>query len=139
MRVLLDSSFILSSVQLGVDAMRMLEDSLCGKLEPFLLSETLGELKTISARRGKKGREAQLALKIVERYPVFSDTERATTVDEAIVKAAAQLGCIVATNDMRLKRKLRASGVAVAFLHRNKRMEVEGWAGPREKSASVTR
>jgi len=139
LRVLLDSSFILSSVQLGVDAMRMLEDSLCGKLEPFLLSETLGELKTISARRGKKGREAQLALKIVERYPVFSDTERATTVDEAIVKAAAQLGCIVATNDMRLKRKLRASGVAVAFLHRNKRMEVEGWAGPREKSASVTR
>ena len=139
MRVLLDSSFILSSVQLGVDAMRMLEDSLCGKLEPFLLSETLGELKTISARRGKKGREAQLALKIVERYPVFSDTERATTVDEAIVKAAAQLGCIVATNDMRLKRKLRASGVAVAFLHRDKRMEVEGWAGPREKSASVTR
>ncbi len=139
MRVLLDSSFILSSVQLGVDAMRMLEDSLCGKLEPFLLSETLGELERISARRGKKGREAQLALKIVERYPVFSDTERAATVDEAMVKAAAQLGCIVATNDMRLKRKLRASGVAVAFLHRNKRIEVEGWAGPREKSAFVTR
>lgn len=131
MRVLLDSSFILSSVQLGFDAVRMLEDSLCGKLQPFLLSETLGELKRISAKRGKKGREAQLAMKIVERYPVFSDTEKATTVDEAMVKAASHLGCIVATNDMRLKRKLRASGVAVAFLHRDKRVEVEGWAGPR--------
>lgn len=131
MKVLLDSSFILSSVQLGVDAMRMLEDSLCGKLQPFLLNETLGELKRISVKRGKKGKQAQLALKIVERYPVFSYTEKAKTVDDAMVKAAAQLGCIVATNDMRLKRKLRDSGVAVAFLHRDKRVEVEGWAGPR--------
>ncbi len=131
MKVLLDSSFILSSVQLGVDAVRMLEDSLCGKLEPLVLSETLGELKRISARRGKKGREAQLALRIVERYPAFSDTEKAATVDEAMEKAAARFGCIVATNDMGLKRKLRASGVAVAFLHKDKRVEVEGWAGPR--------
>lgn len=131
MRVLLDSSFILSSVQLGLDAAAMLEDSLDAKLEPLVLSDTLRELKKMSARAGKKGREAQLALRIVEKYPVFSYTERTASVDEAIVQAAESLGCIVATNDMRLKRKLRASGVAVAFLHRDKRVEVEGWAGPR--------
>lgn len=131
MKVLLDSSFILSLVQLGFDAVAMLEDSLDTKLEPCVLTETLRELKRISARGGKKGREAQLALRIAERYSVLNWPERTASVDQAIAQAAGRLGCVVATNDLRLKRELRASGVAVAFIRKDKRIEVEGWPGLR--------
>jgi len=129
LNVLLDSSFILSSVQLRLDALAMLEDSLDTKLEPLVLAETLRELKKISSTGGKRGREAEMALRIAEKYPAFSCTEKTASVDEAIVQVAGTLRCIVATNDVKLKRRLRSSGIAVAFVHRDKRVEVEGWAG----------
>lgn len=131
MNLLLDSSFILSLVELGFDAVAMLEDSLDMKLEPCVLTETLRELKRISARGGKRGREAQLALRIAEKYSALNWPERTASVDEAIAQAAGRWGCVVATNDMGLKRKLRASGVAVAFIRKDKRIGVEGWPGLR--------
>ena len=48
------------------------------------------------------------------------------TVDDFIVKFARKKNCLVATNDVSLRRRLRKENISVIFLRQMKYLQVEG-------------
>jgi rRNA-processing protein FCF1 len=46
--------------------------------------------------------------------------------DDVVLRTAKEWGCAVATNDAKLRKRLRESGVTVVFVRKRSRLEAEG-------------
>lgn len=127
-KVVLDTNFFFVSSQFNVDFFQELTKLLNRRFEPILLSSTQKELERLAESRSpKKKKQAQLALKLAEKcrlVPVEKGLNE--TYDDVIFRVSAEWKSIVATNDRKLRKRLRKIGIPVIFLRQKRRLEGEG-------------
>ena len=122
LRILLDTNFLLDMIRYKVDFSSF--DNLEEKVDLFISSETLREIKSVANRKTKKGRLALMALKLIESQKIKVVQSLKKVVDEDLLALAKKEGFIVATNDKDLKEKLKKENVRIAYLRNKKKIEV---------------
>jgi rRNA-processing protein FCF1 len=122
LRILLDTNFLLNMLRYKVDF--SIFDNLEEKVDLFISSETLRELKSVANRKTKEGRLALMALKLIESQKINVVQSLKKVVDEDLLALAKKEGFIVATNDKDLKEKLKKENVRIAYLRNKKKIEV---------------
>jgi len=120
----MDANFLFLPVQFHIDVFEAIEDLLCRRVEFVLPSPVYEEVVRAAGRyRGPERLAAELARRCevveVERLPGES-------VDDLIVRLASEWRCPVATNDARLRKRLRQLGLPVIFLRGRGKLELEG-------------
>ena len=128
LKVILDSNFLFIPAKFQIDVFEDLAKLLNQRFEPVLLSSIYQELKTM-AEKGvpSRRRQASLALKLAEKCKKI-DVEKhlEETNDDVILRIATLWKSPVATNDRKLRRKLRARAIPVIYLRSKNRLELEG-------------
>ena len=122
LRILLDTNFLLNMLRYKVDF--SIFDNLEEKVDLFISSETLRELKSVANRKTKEGRLALMALKLIESQKIKVVQSLKKVVDEDLLALAKKEGFIVATNDKDLKEKLKKENVRIAYLRNKEKIEV---------------
>lgn len=112
MKVLLDTNFLLSHYECGIDIYSGLLKLSPGPLELLIPFSVLRELSRLSVKRGKKGAAARFAFgalwKMKERL-VFRILPSEGKADEWIIKYCSKnKDTFVASNDTKLLKKLKA-------------------------------
>jgi rRNA-processing protein FCF1 len=126
MKILIDTSFLLACIQKGEDLFYKVEETLKNHMEPLILKNVLKELERISIIKGKKSKEAKLALKIANKYNKINTCNENIPVDEALLEIASKNKYPILTCDIKLKKKLRARKIPVIFLKKDGKIEIEG-------------
>jgi len=127
MKVLFDTSFLMLSAELGRDLISLAEDAVGEKIEPYILSDSLEELKAISRHMGKRASLAKVALKLAEKMTLIKlDLEEALEVDEKLLRASRMHGLVLATIDSKLMKRAREIGVPVLSVGRGLKIRLEG-------------
>ena len=125
MKILIDTSFLLSCIQKGENLFYKVEETFKIHIEPIILENVLKELEKISMKKGKKSKEAKLALEIANKYNKIAYNENIPT-DEALIEIASKNKYPVLTCDIKLKKKLRERKVPVIFLKKDGKIDIEG-------------
>ena len=127
MKVLFDASFLMLSAELGKDLISLAEDVVGERIEPYILPDSLEELKSISRHRGKRATLARVALKLAEKMTLLRlDLEEGLEVDEKLLEVSRRYGLILATVDSGLVKRAREAGVPILSVGRGLRIRLEG-------------
>ncbi|MFP3161961.1 MAG: PIN domain-containing protein [Acidilobus sp.] len=119
-KVVVDTNFLLMMAQ-GVIAPSSLNDAINASYELVTTDAVVKELETMSKREDLLAREAEFALKLLERLGVQVLRVKAGNADESILTLAKELvqngdRVVVATNDKNLRRSVRRLGVPTLYL-----------------------
>jgi rRNA-processing protein FCF1 len=122
-KILLDTNFLVDLARFKIDlnALADLLDEKCRMLVPEAVRTELGKIKS------KYGR---VALKLVELYCIetIEYDSACKKTDDKIVDMALNLGkeskVLVATNDAKLRERLKALGVKTIYLRARKHLEI---------------
>ena len=128
LKVILDSNFLFIPAKFQIDVFEELAKLLNQRFEPVLLSSIYQELKTMAEKGApSRRRQGSLALKLAEKCKKI-DVEKhlEETNDDVILRIATLWKSPVATNDRKLRRKLRARATPVIYLRSKNRLELEG-------------
>ena len=121
MKFLLDTNFLIDLYRYRIDFSEI-SDLISEPVEVHVLKETLTELEFLS-KKSKYGKYAKLSL-------IFIKNIKATilnfsgNVDDNIVKFADKNYVIVATNDKKLRQKLKQKGVKTIYLRARKHLAI---------------
>jgi rRNA-processing protein FCF1 len=121
MKVILDTNFLIDLVRFKID----LEEIPVLLQEPvklFVFSSTIQELKKIEKNKGKLGSLAKLALKLIKLKQI-QVLEEKESPDKAFLSIADK-NTIIATNDSKLRKKLKKLGIKTIYLRAKKYLEV---------------
>jgi len=121
--VLLDANGLMIPVQFGVDVFSGIED-LVGSFEPVTLEEVVRELEGLSKGRGRDAAAAKVGLSLSRRCTVEKSPVSGVPVDDMIVRFADSTGCMVLTNDRRLRERLLDKNIDVISLRNQKTLEI---------------
>jgi len=128
-KILLDSNFLMVPTQFNVDIYSELRGLVGGSVELITIPQVLEELRRKASQTGKSASQARLALELAERHGVRPvETAQSGSVDSLIAWTAIRLGCPVATNDRRLRSRLRALAVPVVYLRERTHLAASGLA-----------
>lgn len=121
-RIILDTNFLLIPGQFKVDIFQELK-RICGfKFKLIILKETIDELKKIKKTGKQKDKtSASIALSLIQSQGI--ETVRLGTgsyADDIIAKNTNSKKDIVATQDMALKRKLKARDIPIITLRQKR-------------------
>ena len=122
--VILDSSAIMMLFEFSID----LDDELnrlLGKHKVVVPKPVVNELQFLSQNsKGKTRYKAKASLELVKKYETVKlDVD--LKADDAVFKSAEHLDGIVVTNDIGLKKRLRAANLHVVFLRGKKKLVLE--------------
>lgn len=117
-KVLLDTNALLMPFQFRINLDGEL-NRILGDCKILVLTSVLKELMEL-AERGEQ--HAKAALSLSRKFRVL---ESSGPVDEALLNMAKDIGAVVVTNDIQLRRRLKSNGIRVLFL-REKTHLVEG-------------
>ncbi|MEN2974486.1 MAG: PIN domain-containing protein [Candidatus Caldarchaeales archaeon] len=126
MKLLVDTSLLMLSVELGKNLIEIAEKELDEKLELYTLEDVIRELEGIAKGRGKKSRMARVALAVASNFKIIRYLGE-ISVDEKIVKAAEELKIPLATVDLEIIRKARKKNIPILIFHKDLRITFEGW------------
>jgi len=127
----LDSNFLFLPLKGGVDIFSEIERVLSAKPDLILLTPVLKEIERLATRSGKPSvrRDAAFASKLAERCrKVDFEVRLGEKVDDLLIRAAGEMGGIVATNDRGLRHRLRASGLPVIYSRAKSHLVLEGYS-----------
>lgn len=114
-KVLLDTNFLLVPYQFKIDVFTKIEELLEQPHQFIVPSGVIGELEKLGKGKGKEGAAARLGLKLIaHNKPIVVESEG--NVDNWILGYAGKTGVIVATNDRKLRVKLKKNRVKVISL-----------------------
>jgi len=126
-KVLLDSNFLMIPTELHIDVFGEVQNLLGKKVEFILIKPVYEELRRLSRRSSKVGRQAAYALELTKRCKMINaELKESESIDDAIARIAKDTGIMVATTDLELKRRLRNINVPVIYLRERSRLEIEG-------------
>jgi len=127
-KVIFDANFLFAQFQFKIDVFSEIE-SLIGRFEPIVLSTTLEELKKLSMKRLEKVRkQTMLALELAGRCKLMEvELKPGESFDDVILRVAKENNCVVATNDRRLRKRLRESGIPTIFVRQRSHLQIEGY------------
>ncbi len=122
-KVLLDTNFLLVPYQFRIDIFEEIGELIDGPHSFILPSGVMGELEKLSKGKGKEGAAARFALKLLgARKP--AEVKSSGNVDDWIVEYARGSGIVVATNDRRLRGRLKKNRVKVISVCSRSRLGV---------------
>ncbi len=99
--------------------------SLLGGFEPVVLSSVLRELEGLAHGKGRDGAAARCGLALGNECTVADSSGlESKSVDAQVIEYAAQKGCIVVTNDRRIREGLLARGIEVISMRKQKKLEI---------------
>ncbi len=111
LKILLDTNFLLIPVQFKVDIFVEFNRILCEPYELYVLDKTVEELNSLQAPgHGKVKMQARLGLLFIEKKKIkvlASNVDGHT--DDVILSVAKNSGYCVATQDIALRKQLRAA------------------------------
>jgi rRNA-processing protein FCF1 len=121
MQVILDTSFLMDVAKFGIELDEL--RALAGPGELVIPEPVIVELKRIASSRGRAGRAAAIALRLIEheKLKILKTSER--DADEAILKLAGK-PVMVATDDREMRKLLKRLGVKTIYLRGKKRLEM---------------
>ena len=127
-QVLMDTNFLMVPIRFGVDYQaeieRVIEASFILVTTPAVVEE-LKRLRT-SVRVGEL-KEVDFALALAEKITVIDEIlAPGEKVDDQLIRVAKREGCVVATTDSELRRRLRRAGLPVIFLRQARYLVIEG-------------
>ena len=129
-QILLDTNFLMVPIRFGVDLQAEIEriieatfilittPAVVEELKQLKMSVKVGELKEINFA-------LTLAKKITIVDEILVPEEK---VDDQLIRIAKREGCVVATTDSELRRRLRRAGLPVIFLRQARYLVIEGLA-----------
>lgn len=119
-KMIVDTSSILFALSNRMDAFRAIEEA-DEDYEPVVTSGVVTELKDIGKGRGKQSMNARAALSVMKERSI-EVIAAGGVVDDSILSAAKRFRCSVCTNDIGLKRRLKASGVKAVSIGRDRKL-----------------
>jgi hypothetical protein len=127
-RVIIDTNFLLIPGQFKVDIFSEIDRILTEKFELYIIDKTVDELDNILCNpvvSGKDKAAARLAKALIKaKKPIYLKTEKNLNVDKLIENEALKGGCIVATQDMALKRKLKENNIRLIVLRQKQHLKL---------------
>ena len=127
--VLVDTNFLLLPAQHRIDIFEELNKLLNCKVNVIVPLPVFNEILNLQ-NSGKPllSKQASLTLKIIKGKTIIDNAkiDAKENVDDFIVRLASEKKCLVATNDVLLRRKLRSENISVIFLRQMKYLQVEG-------------
>lgn len=128
LKIIVDSNFLMIPPQFHLDIFSELKRVLNRNIKVIIISPVYDELKKISLIDIQKYRkQAKLTLKLIESFEIMNvKPDKDETVDDLIVRLAKEWNCPVATNDRKLKQKLRAINVPIIYLRQRTHLVAEG-------------
>ena len=114
MKIALDTSFLIMSVEYKVDIFRMLKGN-----RLFLISPVKEELEKIAGGKGKKKRFAKVVLQMLARKRMRTVGTRERSADRALFMLSKK-GYGIATQDRMLMGKIRKSRGKVLYIRQKK-------------------
>lgn len=126
--VILDSNFLFIPLQFGVDIFEELERLLGSLVRCVVPSPVVDELQLLKQdAKPSLRKEIDFALAISEQCERIEEPKEPNeTVDDVLVRLAKCWKCPVATNDGKLRRRLRAEEISVIFLRQRAYLDIEG-------------
>ncbi len=119
--VVLDTNMLMVPYQFGVDILEEIARLVPGA-RIVTIPQVIKELEKLEHRGLKERLGARIAKKLLERIDILEiDPELPT--DTALVELASK-GCIIATNDKRLKRRVWDVGGKIISLRERNRLEL---------------
>ncbi len=127
-KVIFDSNFLAIPGEFRIDIFEEVQKLLGTRIDGIILSPVLDELEKISRSKSiKKAKMARLALDFAKKLRNVRVTlEQSEEVDDLILRKAEGMRCPVATNDKKLKKKLRDMKLPVIYLKQRSRIVIEG-------------
>lgn len=123
MKIILDTNFLMVPIQFKVDIFTEIQSLFDGDYELYIMEGTKRELENLSKSNKKDSKTAKLALELAESNNIKVLESEITHVDDAIVEIADE-NTTVATNDKKLKQKLKDKSVKVIYLRSKKYLEL---------------
>ncbi|MEM4699463.1 MAG: hypothetical protein QXT74_00755 [Candidatus Nezhaarchaeales archaeon] len=132
-KVALDSNFLILPMVRRINLASELNRLLAVNYELIVPRCVVEELSSLADRGSPaERRRARFALRLIDELKAeVVDTPRGAGVDDAILQGASACGWVVATNDAKLRSRLKERGVPVIYLRGGKRLVLEGrldWA-----------
>lgn len=126
--VIIDSNFFFIPIKFRVDIFKEIQRLLEGRARYVVPSPVLGELQLIRQEaKPSIRRQAAFALKLAERCERIEEALReGETVDDLIIRLAESWGCPVATNDAKLRKRLKERSIPVIYLREKSHLELDG-------------
>jgi rRNA-processing protein FCF1 len=126
--VILDSNFLFVPQSFGVDIFEELKKLLGNNVEFLVTRSSIQELEVLRTRAKPSFRkEIDFALRLADRCKVIEDEPwHEESVDSSILKAAKKMKLPVATNDAKLRRRLKKGRVTVIYLRQGSFLEING-------------
>ncbi|MBI2207893.1 hypothetical protein HYU50_00190 [Candidatus Woesearchaeota archaeon] len=129
-RILLDTNFLLIPYQFHVDIFSEIERICNFNHELYVLDKTIDELKKIiGEQKGKHKEAAKIALQLLKIKNVGIIKTSSEKYTDDIILDYAKKGCLVATQDKDLKRKLINHGIGVIVLRKKKFLTIANERG----------
>lgn len=128
-KVILDTNFFVDMFRFKV-TLADIEEVVGARCELWMVGESVSELERMGVN------EAKVALRLAKDpeqakhvlgnpLNILKTGKRAATADEAIAAAAEKGGnFIIATNDAKLRKKIKALGAKVIYLRARKHLEI---------------
>ncbi len=110
--------------QFQIDIFEELRE-LLGSFEPLVMSRVTQELAGLSRARSRDGAAARLGLALLEKCTIIDCRGlKSETVDDQVIEYATLTGCMVVTNDRRIRDTLYAKGIGVISMRKQKKLEI---------------
>ena len=125
-RIIIDTNFLLIPAQFKVDIFTEINRIMQEPYELCIVDKTIDELNSIKTKAsGRDKRAADLALQLLKAKKIkHLKTEKNLNTDKLIVKLAKSPDCVVATQDVALKRVLKQNKVKLIVLRQKKHLEL---------------
>ena len=129
--VVVDSNFLMLPMVRRINLRDELDRLLNVNYRLVAPRAVIEELNRLTSQgRPIEKRRARFALNLMRTWGVeVVESPSCVRVDDAILECALKRGCVVATNDVELKSRLRKLGVPVVYLRGGKRLALEGELG----------
>lgn len=124
----MDSNFAFIPIQFGVDIFSELANLANRRVELVLFSPVYEEIKALSRKEGKQGKLARAVLKYLQNKTTLVNATimPGESVDDVLLRLADDWKCPVATNDRRLRARLKHINIPVIYLRQKSYLEVDG-------------
>jgi rRNA-processing protein FCF1 len=120
-KLFLDTNFLIDLARFKID-LEEVSALLQEPVEFFVLSSTSEELMKLAKNKGKQGSLAKLALEIIKLKQIQVLKEKESP-DKAFLSLADK-NTIIATNDSKLRKRLKKLGIKTIYLRAKKYLEV---------------
>jgi rRNA-processing protein FCF1 len=127
-QILIDTNFLMVPIRFGVDYQAEIERIIEASFILITTPAVVEELKQLrmSVKVGEL-KEIDFALTQAEKITVIDEIlAPGEKVDDQLIRIAKREGCVVATTDSELRRRLRRAGLPVIFLRQARYLVIEG-------------